>query len=130
MRTILFFSIVLTILSTSCSKEKAVEIPAQQQICELGINLKPLTECCVAGPIQARAGQIITATYYSSFVGGSYNWKVLGNSLQLVEGQNSATAKFKVLSNFKKDTILVGAVARGAENGAPSCSEFLIINAY
>lgn len=101
MRTILFISVVFTLLSTSCSKEKAEEIPAQQQICELGVNKKPLpVECCVAGPIQAREGQIITATYYSSLVGGTYNWKVLGNSLQLVEGQNSATAKFRDLSNF------------------------------
>lgn len=119
--------LVLLLLSlVSCSNDDGSDQP-KMQTCDLGQERLLYVQCCVEGPMQARPGQIITVAYSSNFDGFTYDWWATGNKLELVEGQNTTTAKFKVLANFQQDTIYgYGSSA----NGFKACQDRLVILAY
>jgi hypothetical protein len=115
------------LLLFSCSNDDDNKVPPPlQNDCE-STGLYKYTECCIEGPIQAKQDQVISFTYTSNFESAGYEWEVLGNSMTLVEGQNSETAKFRTAKNFVSDSIV--AFSRTTDGGK-ACSHVVIISAY
>lgn len=131
MKTNFYIILILSaLLSFSCSKDNDENVVAKtpmQNDCTSGLNKTLYTECCVEGPIQANPDEIISLTYTSNFESEMYDWEVLGNSMTLVEGANTTTAKFRTAKNFVKDSIRV--FSRSI-NDAKACSYVLEITAY
>ncbi len=121
---ILIFSL-LTFLSCSNDDDNKVISPMQND-CQSG-GLKMYTECCIEGPIQAKTDQIISLTYTSNFESARYEWEVLGTSMTLVEGENSAIAKFRTAKNFVSDSIVGYSIS--TDEGV-ACSQVIAIKVY
>lgn len=120
---LVFFSVFLTFCSNDDSKNLP-EAPRQNTCDNDSIYLKR-TFCCLEGPTVAIPNEIISISYSSNIENAEYNWRVLGGSIVLVEGENSATAKFKVGNNFVRDSILGES---HSIDGMTSCSDIIIIS--
>lgn len=127
MKTIRLNILLLLLVSLfSCSNDDNEEELPRQQTCEISTGSAKYTECCLEGPLTAIPDQIFSVTYTTTTENPICRWTVRGNSITLVEGENSATAKFRVDKNFVKDTIIgVGYTS----NGQAACSDLIIITA-
>ncbi len=96
-----------------------------QNECE-GTGLNKSIQCCIEGPIQAKQDQIITFTYANDFDATVYEWEVLGNSMTIVEGLNTATVKVRTSNNFVRDTI----VGSGRSTNGSLCATYVVIELY
>lgn len=129
-----FYNILIlsSLLIFSCSKdgddakseekEQSFE-EVRQNSCDDENGLKKFTECCVEGPLMAIPEYVFSATYTTNIENPIYSWKVLGGSIELIEGGNSATAKFRTKNNFVRDTI----VGQSHSVDGLGCSDLIVI---
>ena len=122
-----FFSILVILIAfiSACSKDDSEKIVENfQSTCGSDYDLLQGTKCCLEGPISTSSNQIISITYLSNIENALYNWEVLGGSMELLEGEHSSTAKFKVGENFTQDTIMGKSYS---VDGSLICSDIIVI---
>jgi len=115
------------LLLSSCSNDDDTSTEGiRQNSCDLDKGNRKFTECCVEGPLTAKPESIFFANYTTTISNPLYTWHVLGGSIEIIEGGNSATAKFRTKANFVCDTIVGDSYSA---NGMSSCSDLIVITA-
>lgn len=119
--------IFLALLLSSCSNDDDTSSEViRQNSCDLDKGNRKFTECCVEGPLTAKPESVFFANYTTTISNPLYSWNVLGGSIEIIEGGNSATAKFRTKANFVRDTIVGESYS---ENGMSGCSDLIVITA-
>ncbi|MCZ4318105.1 hypothetical protein O4H26_03790 [Aequorivita viscosa] len=125
-----FLSILLisTLLFFSCSNDDDSSRNEEilQNSCELNQGNSKYTECCLEGPLKVKPGNTFYASFTSTYINPEFSWEVLGGSLEIIEGGNSARAKFKAKPDFVHDTLL-GISQLNTPNGIMICSDLIVI---
>lgn len=120
----LFFSL----LFSSCSNNDETSPEGiRQNSCDLEKSNGKFTECCVEGPLTAKPESVFFANYTTTILDPIYKWEVLGGSIEIIEGVNSATAKFRTKANFVLDTIVGESYS---VDGMSGCSDLIVITAH
>ncbi|HET8804732.1 MAG TPA: hypothetical protein VFM72_09150 [Aequorivita sp.] len=126
MKTNFYIVLIVSILLLfSCSNDDDTSTNGiRQNSCDLDTQNRKYTECCVEGPLTAQTESIFFATYTTNISSPLYSWQVLGGSIEIIDGGNSATAKFKTKSDFVRDTIVGQSYSISGMSG---CSDLIVI---
>jgi hypothetical protein len=58
------------------------------------------TACCLSGPVKVNPGESLSYEYHSNIPNAKITWEVICGSIELTDGQNTQTAKFKFGDDF------------------------------